>query len=436
MAPKHASFAPSPSPRPSKRQKKAHDEKPVPKPGPSKPSQKSNPKPKPKVTVSINEDDTSSSTTTNFMVVAGSYEKLLYGLEGSVSETDDWSLKPVFIFPAHVSCIKAVAASSGGKWLATGSTDEIIKVWDLRRRKEVGGLMHHEGSITHLVFPSKSHLMSCSEDGTLALFRTRDWVVLRTLKGHKGRVNSVGVHPSGKLALSVGKDRTLRMWDLMRGKGCASMKLGKEAELVRWSSEGSMFAVQYGSNIDLYATDMKELGTISHPSRVVDVLFCRLKDEDILLVGAEDKKLSAYSLADSSSPKMLAVFIGHTNRIKAIQIYSTSTTTVVCTASSDGKINLYNLASVHPSTDTDKVIEIEPKASYDTKGTRLTCLTVGDVKDKENSTDAVVAESDGEEEEWSEQEEVEDSEHESSGGGDLEEEEGEEELEVEEEDED
>ena len=83
------------------------------------------------------------------------------------------------------------------------------------------------GSITHLTFPSRSHLLSASEDGTLCLFRARDWAVLRVLKGHKGRVNSVAVHPSGKVALSVGKDRALRMWDLMRGKGCASTKLGK-----------------------------------------------------------------------------------------------------------------------------------------------------------------------------------------------------------------
>jgi WD40 repeat protein len=84
-----------------------------------------------------------------FKVVAGSYEKLLYGLEGSVVPAPTgltFHLKPIFIFPAHVSCIKAVAASPhGGKWLATGSADEIVKVWDLRRRKEIGGLMHHEG---------------------------------------------------------------------------------------------------------------------------------------------------------------------------------------------------------------------------------------------------------------------------------------------------
>jgi protein MAK11 len=90
------------------------------------------------------------SENTSFKIVAGSYEKLLYGLEGTVSAEESklsFDLKPIFIFPAHVSCIKAVAASpNGGKWLATGSTDEIVKVWDLRRRKEVGGLLHHEGS--------------------------------------------------------------------------------------------------------------------------------------------------------------------------------------------------------------------------------------------------------------------------------------------------
>jgi WD40 repeat protein len=89
---------------------------------------------------------------TSFKVIAGSYEKLLYGLDGSVSPNEDndgykFDLKPTFIFPAHASCIKAVAASpNGGKWLATGSADEVIKVWDLRRKKEIGGLMHHEGA--------------------------------------------------------------------------------------------------------------------------------------------------------------------------------------------------------------------------------------------------------------------------------------------------
>jgi protein MAK11 len=101
--------------------------------------------------------DTARSLPSTFKVIAGSYEKLLYGLEGTVTLDEaskpQFHLKPIFMFPAHVSCIKSVAASpGGGKWLATGSDDEIIKVWDLRRKKEVGGLMHHQGSCVSGLF--------------------------------------------------------------------------------------------------------------------------------------------------------------------------------------------------------------------------------------------------------------------------------------------
>ncbi|KAJ7493211.1 WD40-repeat-containing domain protein [Mycena galericulata] len=330
-----------------------------------------------------------------FKVIAGSYEKLLYGLEGSVSYDADAStlafeLKPVFIFPAHVSCIKAVAASPhGGKWLATGSADEIVKVWDLRRRKEIGGLMHHEGSITHLLFPSRSHLLSASEDGTLCLFRARDWAVLRALRGHKGRVNSVAVHPSGKVALSVGKDRTLRMWDLMRGKGCASTKLGKEAELVRWSSDGSLFVVQVASTIDVYTTDMNLLHTITHPARLQDVKFCKRVNGtgDVLLAGAEDAKLSIYNISSDpdTPPRIVAEMTGHANRVKAVDTLSIAlpaasgraSTTIVATVSSDGKIHVYDLAAL-PAAAGSSVLEIAPVAEYDSKGTRLTCVTLAD----------------------------------------------------------
>lgn len=97
---------------------------------------------------------------TTVIVSAGSYERLLYGLtctfdsEPSTSTGLPYSLNitPYFAFPAHLSSLKAVAASQnpspatgterkvGGKYLVSGGTDEVVKVWDLRRRREVGVL--------------------------------------------------------------------------------------------------------------------------------------------------------------------------------------------------------------------------------------------------------------------------------------------------------
>lgn len=141
--------------------------------GPSKPSARSPPPaasapvdPKRHLTIISNgvTEKGKESEPFRFKVIVGSYEKILYGLQVDVPASSPSSnqpsisppsngagneikMKPIFIFPAHISCVKAVTASPlGGKWLATGGTDEMVKVWDLKRRKELGGLVQHQGS--------------------------------------------------------------------------------------------------------------------------------------------------------------------------------------------------------------------------------------------------------------------------------------------------
>lgn len=59
-----------------------------------------------------------------------------------------------------------------------------------------------------------------------------------------------------------------------------------------------------------------------------------------------------------------------------------SSTTILASASSDGKIHVYDLASLpQPPLLTDLPVSppkstLDPIAVYDTKGTRLTCLTL------------------------------------------------------------
>lgn len=51
----------------------------------------------------------------------------------------------------------------------------------------------------------------------------------------------------------------------------------------------------------------------------------------------------------------------------------------MCTASSDGFINVYDLASIPKvTTEPSEAEKIEPVVTYDSKGTRLTCVTLAD----------------------------------------------------------
>jgi protein MAK11 len=63
---------------------------------------------------------------------------------------------------------------------------------------------------------------------------------------------------------------------------------------------------------------MDRLHTIIHPSRLHDVRFCKriIGEGEVLLVAAEDKKLSIYDISNEPEkiPTVIAVMIGHSNR--------------------------------------------------------------------------------------------------------------------------
>ena len=69
-------------------------------------------------------------------------------------------------------------------------------------------------------FHGNSHLFSSSDNGTICVWDTRNWECEKTLKGHKDAVHCISVHPLGKMLLSVSKDKTLRTWNLIKGR-CA-----------------------------------------------------------------------------------------------------------------------------------------------------------------------------------------------------------------------
>ena len=68
-------------------------------------------------------------------------------------------------------------------------------------------------------------------------------------------------------------------------------------------------------------------------------------------------------------------------RVKAIDILTTPTTTYLGSASSDGKVHVYDLGTILESSQNSSPIEpaqLEPEAVYDTNGSRLTCLTLAE----------------------------------------------------------
>eukprot|EP00919_Chromeraceae_sp_WS-2016_P059702 GHVR01141866.1.p1 GENE.GHVR01141866.1~~GHVR01141866.1.p1 ORF type:complete len:231 (+),score=67.98 GHVR01141866.1:203-895(+) len=136
----------------------------------------------------------------------------------------DW-FKPSFGLSAHLGCVKALTSS--GHLMVSGSTDETVKVFNVKRRKEERTIMCGGGTVSSLSFFGVSYLLCGGDCGSLQLWRCSDFQLATTLKGHKGQVTSVAFHPEGRVALTASDDGTLRQWDMTRGTCAVSTKIKK-----------------------------------------------------------------------------------------------------------------------------------------------------------------------------------------------------------------
>ena len=171
--------------------------------------------------------------------------------------------------------------------------------------------------------------------------------MLKELKGHKGRVNDISIHPSGKLAVSVGRDRTLRLWDLQSAKKASARRLGKEALSVQWNMVGDNFAVLFDNNLTVNNLDADELVDFSHSARLHCFKYMHHPwyNMEVLVVGSEDRHLRVVS---AKTGEVLLTTEAHTSRIKQIDFYRISDDEVYLTSiSSDGHIKLWECSKTN-----------------------------------------------------------------------------------------
>lgn len=129
----------------------------------------------------------------------------------------------------HSKSVTAIVFSPGKQWLASGSNDSTIKIWDAAGR-ELRELSGHNGSIKSLACSADGRfLASGSNDRTIILWNVESGRKILTFAGHSNSVESVALSADGKLLASGGSDRSIKIWDAATGK-----ELNEFAEHADW----------------------------------------------------------------------------------------------------------------------------------------------------------------------------------------------------------
>ena len=198
----------------------------------------------------------------------------------------------------HLQIVKGLAFSPDGKILASGSLDKTIKLWDTSTGNEIRTLSGHSGGTSGVAFsPDGLTLASASWDTTVILWDVHSGNQLQKLSGHTDKVNAVAFSPDGRLLASASDDGSVRLWDSQTGKLVRALPdVNARVESVAFSPDGKFLASGASRNHLSKAShyggirvwDLKVMGAVSAFEKYHDnVHMLAFKPDGTVLASAE-----------------------------------------------------------------------------------------------------------------------------------------------------
>jgi WD40 repeat protein len=118
----------------------------------------------------------------------------------------------------HEGEVRALAFSSDGSLLATGSDDRTARVWDTASGAPRGEIMRHGDGINAVAFsPDDSILATASADNTVILWDAASGKQRGEPLRHGGIVSTLAFSPNGSILATGSTDNNLRLWDVASG---------------------------------------------------------------------------------------------------------------------------------------------------------------------------------------------------------------------------
>jgi WD40 repeat protein len=222
--------------------------------------------------------------------------------------------------PSSLTCpdAKCVGCSRDGEYIASGSWDGTVKIWDAPSGNELLTIKKaHTSSLSSVVFsPDGQRLASCGVDSTIKIWDTPSGLLLHTLTGHTSPVSRIAFSPNGTRLASGGSDQTVRLWDLTTGREIHAFR-GHTASMsgIAYSSDGHrLITVGKDATVKILdATTCQEAFSFQAPIHWVHNVALSHDGRRLALASYD----GTFKICDAATGQQPLTLEGHTDKVHA-----------------------------------------------------------------------------------------------------------------------
>ena len=244
-------------------------------------------------------------------------------LRAEIKPMETEQLKPELVLQTgHNKSVKTVVFSPNGQWIASGSFDNTIKIWEFETGRELRALIGHSGVVKTLACsPDGRWLASGSNDKTVKIWEVESGGEIKSFAIQDGSVEAVAFSSDGQKLASGNSNGTITIWDVSSGQELTKL-IGHSNAVTALTFSRDNRNLASGSTENVI-----KIWDVNQPRRVknlkghtdkIEILRFSENGEN-LASGSFDKTVRLWKV---SNGRELSVFIGHTGKVLSLYFIS------------------------------------------------------------------------------------------------------------------
>lgn len=252
---------------------------------------------------------------------------------------------PLGSMKGHSASVDVLAFSPDGKWLASGSADKTIKIWDAKSGQPKRTLSAQGENVVALRFLSEGKVVAgVGADNSIRFWDAATGDLQKKIEDYKDNLFPVALSRDGQtVATGLSSDRkAVRLVDLFLGSVKRSFPDHNSwVRSVSFSPTGRLFAsVCHDDSVNIWDVSTgQRVQTFSVPGNNIESPVFSA-DNRLLATGSEGNQLKVW---DISSGRIAHTLSGHTGEIKSCAFSNDGK--LLATGSADRTIKIWEIAS-------------------------------------------------------------------------------------------